>query len=187
MIGFVIIMPSNVCILCKKQDSALSLQCDGCEKFLHLNCINIDADDATRITRQRTKGVKFFCSSCNRSVDQFSELKSILKSIESRLDKLENKPEDLAPATVENIVREVKHRIQRENNVIIYGLEESDAVSDSVAVNELFQSIKPDISSVIEENDVMRIGKKSNAKPRPVRAIFGNAFLVRDVIKNKHI
>lgn len=176
-------MPSCICILCNKCDSNLTIQCDGCKNYLHVSCAQIDMDDAKRITRQRAKGVKFFCDSCNKSIDQFTELKLMLKSIETRLATLEAQP-SRSSEFFESVVRETKDRIQRDNNVIVYGVQEKDPETDAKTVKTLLKSVKPDITDIHSAN-IMRLGAATTKKPRPIRVVFTNPFVVRDILKNK--
>lgn len=179
-------MPSNFCIICKKQDSNLTLQCDGCENYLHVGCIQIDTDDAKRITRQRTKGVKFFCDTCNRTVDQFTELKLMLKSIEERISGLEHRPDELPPQVFENLVRETKERIQRENNVIIYGVPENLVDDDVSTVESIFKSVGHTGGVPVQSGAVTRLGVSGGRKPRPIRVVCSDLSAVRSVLKHKN-
>lgn len=179
-------MPSNECAICKKLDNNLTIQCDGCKSYLHVTCTQIDTDDAKRITRQRAKGVKFFCVSCNKVVDQFAELKLMLTSIDARLTKLESlsAPPSSGTESFETIVREVKDRIQRDSNIMVFGFSENDKAVDVVNINKLIKSIKPDTCE-IQPHDIMRVGTKTSNKSRPIRIVFPSPFLVMEILKNK--
>lgn len=170
---------------CNKQDNMLTIQCDACKMFVRACCAQIDGDDATRITRQRAKGVRYFCNTCNRSLDQFSELKLLLKSIEECLTKLEAHPKELDPEVFESVVRETRERVQRESNLIIYGVVESNLESDHETINKIVKSIKTDVRDIPSDR-VMRLGKQNGDKPRIIRVVFDNPFIVKAILKGKN-
>lgn len=182
---------NHICVICNEiiNNNNLTIQCDGCKQYLHVDCSQIDNDEAKRITRQRTKGVKFFCKICNKSHDNFTELKLMLMNISDRLTKLENASIELPPQKFEDIVREVKERVQRENNIIIYGVPEESAInatSDIDTVQSIMSTCNPNQTLEISPNNVMRIGTKTEDKIRPLRVIFNNPFMVTNILRQKH-
>lgn len=147
----------NICIICNKNDANLLLQCDGCKKFIHASCSMIDTDDAKRLTRQRSKGIKFFCSNCDNVLDHFSEIKTILATICNRLEKLESYTESVTPILFEKIVAETKERVQRDNNVIVYGLNENQ--DDGTAASCIINAIAPTENYADRIVHTMRLGR----------------------------
>lgn len=177
---------------CSKSDNLPTLLCDGCKNPVHINCAQIDADDAKRITRQHAKGVKFYCTSCNSNSDHFSELKDLLKNLSARLEKLESKStllNDLTPECFESVVREVRERIKRENNVILYGVPEKDDTNTVSTVAQILHTIKPIDTPTVTTQNIVRLGQRDKdvSKSRPVRVTFSNVDEVRFCLRNKHL
>lgn len=173
-------MPFPICIICKNTDSQLKIQCDGCKRYLHVACAP-DAEEVGRLTRQRARGTRFFCDSCDTSIDQFAEIKLILSSIASRLEKLELNSAKTSQFTFEETVREAKERAQRENNVIVYGVAEES--NDRAVVAGLMGALSPGDELIKNIVYVSRLGKIINNKPRPLRVTFNNPYSVGDVLR----
>ncbi|KAK9688452.1 hypothetical protein QE152_g35315 [Popillia japonica] len=84
----------------------------------------------------------------------------------------------------ESVVRETKDRIHRDDNVIVYGVQEKGPETDAKAVKTLLKSVKPDITDIHSAN-IMGPGAATIKKPHPIRVVFTNPFVVRDILKNK--
>lgn len=171
------------CIVCDIADNNLKIQCDGCKKYLHANCKSVDADEAKRLTRQRARGVRFFCDDCEMKVDQFADIKSILTSISDRLEKLEACSSNASTLNFnfEDAVREAKERVQRENNVIAFGL--SETPDDRSNACSLLNALSPGGDLPGNMVHVARLGKDTNRKPRPLRIAFNNPYSASDAFR----
>lgn len=181
---------TNMCAYCNKSDNHPTLQCDGCKTYVHYGCSQIDADDAKRITRQRTKGVKFFCSSCNKSVDQFTQLKELLQDLADRMERLEKRSpqqHDLSPQEFEMVIKEVRDRMNRECNIIIYNIPENPQ-TDIVTVGNILNVVSPEVDVSLSNDKISRLGKKdgNSSKPRPVRVTLPSSVIVSKILRNKN-
>ncbi|XP_041972906.1 uncharacterized protein LOC121728732 [Aricia agestis] len=132
----------------------------------------------------------------NEMQKQNLELKeSITESIMEKMDeKLINIVEENKnlKKKVENLEREIEYfkRLERYNNIIIFGLEEKEKSSHDLTLN-LKEIIKQDLNINVEEhevNKIHRLGKKmsENNKPRPVLCSFTNNWKKYDIMKNKN-
>ncbi|XP_022823945.1 uncharacterized protein LOC111354630 [Spodoptera litura] len=76
---------------------------------------------------------------------------------------------------------------KRSNNIVIYGLEESEK-----STSELFQNVKDifkrDLDLSVEQNEMnrlYRLGKRNENKHRPVLFSFTNGWKKDEIVKNK--
>lgn len=184
-------MPA-VCTYCNKTDNNPTLQCDSCKGSVHISCSQIEAEVATRITRQRAKGIKFFCNNCNKSTDQFAEIKLLLQNLSARIESLElrtiEQQRQLPPELFETIVREARDRIKRENNLIIYGIPEDPNVNDVDEATAVLKIAKSTENIILNPMNVSRLGaiNPSQTRPRPMRVVLNNSFEVIAVLRNKN-
>ncbi|KAK9754388.1 hypothetical protein QE152_g1400 [Popillia japonica] len=92
-----------------------------------------------------------------------------------RLESLESAKGVLSPNELDRIVGEVKDRVQRDNNVIVYGFDEGP--TDRVEAANLIRTLAEDSDCSENIVHVMRLGMPSSFKPRPLRIVFNNPAL----------
>lgn len=125
---------------------------------------------------------------------QSAELtKSLTQNIMDRMD------EKLAPIIEENkklkqkisnLEKEIENlkRENKNNNIIIFGLEETEKSTDDLFKN-IKENFKRDLNIKLDEyevNKLHRLGKnKVESKPRPVLCSFVNGWKKNEIIKNK--
>lgn len=183
-------MPPVTCLICNKSDSSPSIKCDNCAKDVHIACARLDADDAQRITRQRARGVKYFCKKCN-STDRLAEIRMMLEDISNRLASLEKRtPAPAADNMFECVVAEVKDRLHRERNLMIFGVPENETEADKPRVEEILNTIKSPGSVTLAAEDIRRVGKRSAAnnaenKHRPIKVTLRSRGEVVSILRNK--
>lgn len=131
----------------------------------------------------------------NEMQNQNTELKdSITKNI---MDKMEVKliplveENEKLKTKVEKLEKEIEFqkRGQKENNIIVYGIEEKEA-STTELLYELKENLKHDLNINIEDyevNKIYRLGIKNreSKNPRPVLCSFTNNWKKNEIIKNK--
>lgn len=183
------------CPNCSKpvSDKDITVTCDMCKALVHSSCSSLTSDDVKRITRLKSKCVRFFCVNCTEDNDRHSELKEILKTVTDRLHALEVKitssTNTLEPKIFEDILSEVRDRMNRERNILIFGVPESPSdnaqLSDLVTVNNILHTTTTDSS--ITACSVRRLGKTPNSnKPRPIKVVLNNTSDVKCVWKFKN-
>ncbi|KAK9702588.1 hypothetical protein QE152_g29852 [Popillia japonica] len=97
------------------------------------------------------------------------------------LDKLESAKDVLSSSSsFDKIVNESKERAQRENNVVVFGIEEG--TSDSEAAAKLFDDLVPPRKLSRYITYVMRLGGSQN-KPRPLRVVFNNPYVFSVIVR----
>ncbi|XP_073943284.1 uncharacterized protein [Choristoneura fumiferana] len=119
---------------------------------------------------------------------------SIINNIMVRMDEKlipiieENKSLKLK---VENQEKELEFwkRERRNNNIVIFGMEETEKSTLEV-INNIKETFKSDINIEIEENginNIYRIGNKNREgnKPRPILCSFVNGWKKREIMKKK--
>lgn len=127
--------------------------------------------------------------------NQTAELKdSITKSI---MDKMEEKLIPIVEenknlkAKVEQLGKKMEYlkRGERNNNIIVFGLEEKEAYSYEL-IQKLKENLQNDLNMNLEDyeiNKIYRIGNKNkdSSKPRPVLCSFINNWKKTEIIRNK--
>lgn len=175
--------------------SSTAVRCDGCRSYIHLACIGLTNDESQRITRNRSRCIKFFCNSCNST-----DLKALLTALTTRIEALENTikssmettaPKSLEPKLTEEIVAEAKERIIRSKNVIVRGLKEQNGSAserkeaDIAAVNNIIRLANEGGPSVTPLS-VIRLGRVERARgPRPIKVAFSSEREAYRILKGK--
>lgn len=182
-------MPPIACSFCNKSDSAPTIKCDGCNKDVHVSCARLDADDAQRITRQRARGVRYFCGRCS-STDRLAEIRAMLGDISNRLAALEKRAPSPATDFFETVAAEVSDRMRRERNIMIFGMPERQSATDKNQVEEVLNMIKSPGNVVVAAEDIRRVGKRTAAdvaanKHRPIKVTLRSRSDVISILRNK--
>ena len=91
--------------------------------------------------------------------------------------------------SVTNISNELYERKIRENNIIIYGVPESASnnrfevyAEDLQITRDKLNNIKPDLAIT----KIIRLGKKFDNKPRPIKVILDSPIEVNFIFKNRN-
>lgn len=117
---------SDCCGDCKKVVTKTddAVQCEFCEFWFHIVCQKISKNDYSFLRKQRGKSqFHWFCDRCNNNS---SNVMKLLNSITERQDKLENRVEhvEIAMATVDNTVSEIKNNFERISGNVLSEVEE---------------------------------------------------------------
>lgn len=156
-------------------DGDKGLCCDACQRWFHINCLNISISKFKSIVTVQNI-VRWFCSQCDAKV--ISAL-SKLAMLEAKVADLEAKIELNIEKKIEDMLDERLEREKKKNNLIIFGIPEAPESVQGVNrkhndLNKLEKlgdglSDELKIDSTIIEN-IYRIGKivNDNTRPRPV-------------------
>ncbi|GBP37629.1 hypothetical protein EVAR_34666_1 [Eumeta japonica] len=112
---------------------------------------------------------------------------SVIEKMEEKLKPVieENKNLKVKITKLENEIEYLK-RDKKQNNIIVFGLEEREE-STSGLIQEATEIFNKDININIEDyeiNTIYRIGKRTlGAKPRPVLVSFVNAWKKKEIMK----
>lgn len=114
----------------------------------------------------------------------------IMKKMDEKLAPLVDENRNMK-IKIEKLEKEIEYikRGQRDNNIIIFGLEELET-SEKDLIQSLKEHIKQDIKINIEfseVNKIHRIGHKKpeDDKPRPILCSFVNNWKKKEIIQNK--
>ena len=195
-----------------------SIKCARCEGWVHSEkkCSDLTKGQFDFLKKHVTPAIQFVCSKC-RDVEDTREavarntakLDSVGQSIaelkhQSNLIlnymKTSSKTNDSVKTLVAEAIGDERARGERENNVIMYNVPESDPkANDALAEAEVIQNVTNVITFVEKSIDtsslngktVMRLGPKRvpsednpHPKPRPVKVIFRNSIEAGLIKKN---
>lgn len=89
-------------------DNDLALECEICDKWFHISCINIGKTCYNAMKRNSSQGVHWYCSACDKVANNFikklSKLQEEHSKLEARVDVLEH---DFSPTELKNKVEEM--------------------------------------------------------------------------------
>lgn len=92
-------------------------------------------------------------------------------------------------SSYENVISEIQERSRRERNVVLTGINEINSKDLSIRLDHDKQEVQRIIKLVYpdcpEPMKVMRLGKYSCEKSRPLKACFASADTVRTILRNK--
>ena len=195
------------CPVCNEAIVAKGIQCDLCNSWVHQCCANLSGHEYETISRMNNEFIKFFCPPCSQSDSKSSPqdiklntLVGIVKSLQSqneailavvgKLDqKIDSKVEEKLNTCLKEKKEETREKEDRENNLIIFNLPESDdsdeaeTTKDKSQVNDLFLAIGSDLTDHKFEDStscLKRLGRKMAGKIRPIKVSFKETV-------NKHI
>lgn len=93
-----------------------------------------------------------------------------------------------APAC-EDFMAEIYDRIQREKNIVISGVNEIDShvpeqrrTHDKMEVSKIINQV---VSNCAEPIKIIRLGKYSNNKSRPLKVCFSTSDIAKSILRNK--
>ncbi|KAK9694714.1 hypothetical protein QE152_g33336 [Popillia japonica] len=138
------------------------------------------------IRRDETSNQRELLNKCRKELNErkkSGEQNLGIRNI-NRLEKLESNTESVTPILFEKIVAETKERVQRDNNVIVYGLNENQ--DDGTVASCIINAIASAENYADRIVHTMRLGRLQGAKHRALRIVFNNPFTVKDVLRNKH-
>lgn len=184
---------SPLCPNCSKfvsSDTQKSITCDGCQKQIHLACVQLTRDDVNRITRTASRSIKVFCAKCIIDQDSISTLKSLILGLQAELleikEKLNSQKSSMPNNDLETIIEEVNERRRREQNVVISGVPEMDDKSSKTMVSNIVAKVAPEVN--MDNAFITRIGKHAAittaARPRLVKIKFHKPEDARLLLKN---
>ncbi|KAK5637828.1 hypothetical protein RI129_000183 [Pyrocoelia pectoralis] len=143
----------------------------------------------------KDKGILFNCTTCTKRREEINDLKQLLLDLRKDIEALKlhksSAPAPFNSADKEELMVEIFERQRRQNNIIIYNLEETNPQlsGEANAVTDLVKA-KTIVSQVanIDTNGIkiFRLGRiiKEN-KPRPLKVILNSSYDAISVLRNK--
>lgn len=172
------------CIKCKISNNESVVNCDSCERPIHIDCSGLNASELKVMSLRGKRLLRFHCEDCQVGVRLVPKL---IKKIDEMFNEMENlkhqfKQTYVMPTSMdENIINEMQERQKRQNNVMIFNLVESGS-EDPTIVNNIITELT---SQSLETRNIKRIGKKNKNGWRAVRVEFSRAEDADKVIKAK--
>lgn len=172
--------------------------CHGCKLPTHLNCLNLNSDEAALIKSIKSTNIKIYCNRCNVSISVLTEVKSMIAELKNSVNSRFAEIESLIKTSITNvevqkeaILNESVERATKSRNIIIYNFPENNSAIDSISVDEVGQVNDIlelcDKTLVVSPSSVKRIGKKSADKIRPLRVTLADSFAAKLCLKNKKL
>ena len=129
----------------------------------------------------------------NKNTNLIKNLENLTTNLTRRLDQVEKTNAETANPinnpTVNNVIKNIKSREQREKNVVIFGYKES---SDEINQPQTTQSIVTTLADLLDvqisESDVsqcLRLGSKAQDRTRPILVSFKELAKKSSIMKNR--
>lgn len=163
--------------------------CDKCRTPWHSTCSGLTRADIQLLTTDKRRPI-FHCDNCVSDKSQLDELKDIIAKLKKEIEILQQRvaetPVKESSNFLETAIREVRDRISREKNVIVYGIPENTEEND--CVTKVLNVIADNNRDKFEPQSFRRLGKVGNVsgKPRPLRVSFNDRQTVINILRNKH-
>lgn len=188
--SFLIIMEEANCCHCFKSTAKTRYtNCFSCKLRLHFNCINISEIDFDSLVQKGSRNLKIVCNRCDITLSSFAQMQESIESVKSTLnDRLARIEELLAQTQINNttkeeIISEAIERSMRAANVILTNVPENQNNNDCDVANDILEVI--DNSAVVIPENVTRLGKSTNGRPRLLRLKFNNTEMAKLVLKKE--
>lgn len=197
-------------------DDKSCFKCDGCMRLLHITCANVTSTEVRCLELStKSRKLKFFCDECESSFLQVPTLIKLIEDLRSEVRDLKTSYEDNLKAKdqeVEELRKELKKmeiqnnsklppedwfieirdRMSKANNLMIYNVPESSSKNiqdriehDSSHLTEILTTLEKN-NSASDVVKLVRVGKPDPSKLRPIKVIFSNCEVVKDIMKNKN-
>ncbi|CAG9814813.1 unnamed protein product [Phaedon cochleariae] len=196
-------------------DDKDSFRCDGCKRLLHVACANVTSTEVRCLQLAGGRKLKFFCDDCENGLLQIPVLKTMMKELQSEIKDLKNayasliadkdnhisglkseieslKMRGTSNISFETMFEELNERQIRSNNIMIYNVKESS----SEEISERIEADKKEVSKIMQKMDmseatnnsimkILRVGRAGGPKHRPVKVVFSNNQIVKQLLKSK--
>ncbi|XP_031341035.1 uncharacterized protein LOC116169148 [Photinus pyralis] len=168
------------CDLCINFDKDEVCICDKCCLLYHSQCSGLSRSDIQLLLTSSKQRPAFHCNKCISEKAQMSDLLKTISDLQAELHHLKQAKEEKS-LLIDDVVNEINDRKRRENNIIIYGLEESS--NDSPQVKEILKVVAPSICT--DDIGIIRLGKSGRNRPPPVKVVLHKKDDVLVVLRNK--
>ena len=182
-------MSYNCCHCFREIGSVSYAVCANCSLHLHFACLNMSKEEAKLFLQLKSTNVKILCNRCNAELASFnkimSSIETIKSSLETRLDSIEKiiNTASISPSNKEEIISESVDRSLRAKNIILLNVPENSGRSDVDLANDILEVV--DETATVAPDNVVRLGKESNGRPRILRLRFKTIEMARLVLKKR--
>ena len=188
-----------------------AILCERCDRWIHSSCTEEITDDLYDVHfKQGTKltCLRYFCKECDDKVSEAIEkaitleqdttvLKKEMKEVQNQILDIQKTIKHTVDNKVTDILDEKRQIDMRKMNLIVYGLPEpekdggtdwSTTEKDKADKEQLYEIIKEDIGVDLNQTsgiiDTRRFGTPSPGKPRPLKIVFKDLDVKRNVLTN---
>lgn len=175
-------------------------RCDSCRVSFHLECSGLCASEQRAIVVQK-RIILFFCEDCILSfkkipllTNKFVQLEEQIKSLKEEIEVIKQQNLQTVGATdisanMDSVIHEMQSRADRANNLVVYGVPESNSRSLQQKINDDNAALLPLLNDIeLAQDDivkVLRVGKVSEGKTRPIKLITKNPRLVKNAVARR--
>jgi hypothetical protein len=181
----------DMCNICNKEvkskDKALA--CEICELWYHIDCHGKVPLALYEILIGDGANLHWFCDNCNGAVAKIYKMVCSVQTrqdvIEGKVDKISDSLDDLKTnfnSSIDSRLDEREDRIRREQNLILFNVDESD-MKDEELVREVCTDVLKVDAPLISR--CRRLGKKTD-KPRPLCVVIPDRETRLDILKNSN-
>lgn len=188
------------------------LQCDGCKRNICLDCSNLTSSEVRVMGLKGKRTLLYLCPACREALFQVPKLIKAYDGLREELDgvkELLSRPSvvpgpaplvcpvvssaaPLSPSNANAILEEIVERERRANNIILVGIEESNASTGNDRKLHDESSVKRILHDITNNSDfpnklvtLHRLGRRDDGKPRPIKVVLATRQDAVTVLKNK--
>ncbi|CAG9825701.1 unnamed protein product [Phaedon cochleariae] len=204
----------NKCLGCKKEalEDRTTFKCDGCKRLIHITCAGVTATEV-KCLQLSSRKMKYFCDDCEEGLLQVPILRKLLEELQieveklkkTNMDGLQDKQQEVDKlrkevkglrehrdfGNVESMFGEINERLNRANNLMIYNVPESRSRDLKSKIDDDKEKVR-EIMHILDIRDaesnilkVLRVGRSDGSRAKPLKVVFFNSYLVREILKSK--
>jgi PHD-finger len=143
------------CIKCKVSDNDAIIQCDGCNRYIHTECSELNASELKVMGLKGKRLLKFYCEDCTFGVRLVPELIKKVDDLQREIMQLaaQSKNNGCSTFTEDVVIAKIQERYRRSKNVVMFNLLEMRN-GDLNSVKEVVRTITnedPNIEKIPSE------------------------------------
>nr|CAH7741782.1 unnamed protein product [Callosobruchus chinensis] len=165
------------------------IKCCICKKLFKNSCVDISSAEARLLNSN--KGCDWSCKVCRSFGNDIKDLKALILKLQDDIQAFKTTRSDDANLNrnefLEEVISELSERNKRRKNVIIFGVPEQDAnddgdTADKDKVTDILHTIDRNFS--LQDVKIVRLGKQTGGKIRPIRVTCNTEQQVSDIVRN---
>ena len=186
-------MSAKCCHCFSDVDETSSIKCSCCKLSLHFKCLEMTTEQIKSILSIKCSNVSIMCNRCSYNFSAFSEIKTLIKDLDDKINDRMSKMEELVQNKItesvtnkELIINEAMERFKKSNNLILYNVPEDKSNDDVTIANDILECI--DASLIVKPENVSRIGQSGDSgKPRLLRLTLYSTEQVKLALRKKYL
>lgn len=169
------------CIKCRVSNNDAIIQCDGCNRYVHTECSELNASELKVMGLKGKRLLKFYCEDCTMGVRLVPELIKKVDDLHKEIIQLTTQSQGnrCSTFTEDEVIAEIQERNKRSRNVIMFNLPELG--------DDDLNSVREVVTAVTNENlnieKIVRFGKKNKNGIRAIKVTFSRTEEADRVIR----